>query len=326
MENDYDVETYSLNQVMEMLDIKQKAVYNLADRGHIKALDFFHGKRTVYHYTQESVDRFLREKSRYITIPELAAEFNVSKSAFFNFLQKNDIHYDLDEIHYPRKTAVVTLSEANRIRMLWNELEKRPSTVRKSDFYKNGFGLYQLFSDPSGNLVRLVTDRNSNHWGFFSYNSFTPLYAALEKGYTPKYVIKDIPAKRSPYAIFTAASYDKSIRTLIDLAYQKIGFRNMYITQSNNEIQIHLKEGTIPLTEEEQSSLSEDWIKNANKDGFSAIVEGRLVIESGMKTASYFIKSNVAKWIDEYASEHELQPGEVIELAMGLLREAGNSE
>lgn len=328
IKEDYDVETYTLKQVMELLDIKQKAVYNLASRGHIKALDFPYGKRIVYHYTRESVDQFLRDKQNFITISELADEFNLSKNVVFSCLQKNNISYELNEIHFPRRTAVITVSQVEQIRELLKNLvnDKQPNTARKSDFYRNGYGLYQPFIDPNGSVVRLVMDENTqSDWGFYSNNFFLPLTQALKEGYQPQYEILDFPAIRSPYAVFTAASYDKTNKVLIDLAYQQLGFRNMYIEQADKEIRIHLKEAILELSEYGRASLTEEWIQHASKDGFSVIQNGCLEIKSGIQIASYYLKSHVSNWIDEYAKTYELQPGEVIELAMrGLIQ--GNNQ
>lgn len=319
-----DVETYTIQQVMELLDVSRKTVYNLAEKGHLQIIEYPYHTSFQRRYTKSSVAQYLENREKYVPIIKIANEFGVIKQKVFNLAITNNLPYSIDEIHFKRKTAVVTKEVANQLRTLLENKETTVDTSRKSDFVYNGYALYQPFIATDGAFYRLFVDENDSRkkWGFYVNNTFLPFAAARKSNFEPVYHLSDQPAIKSSYAVFECVSYDNNTRHFLDLLYQQVGIRNLYVHQlPGGKLGIHVKDAVLIIEENTDSKLSSSWIEQSIVSGEAYIEGNELHINGSHKIYSKYMSIKTIRTIEQLAAELDISSAEVIDMAVNLLKQ-----
>lgn len=317
-----DAESYTIQQVMELLDVSRKTVHNLSDKGHIQAIELPYHTRFRKVYTQESVDKFIEVRDSYVPVINIADECGVPKQKIFNLMKVNNLSYEIDKIHYKRNTAIVTPELAKEIKKLISTEEIALNTSRKSDFVYKGYALFQPFTDREGHTYRLslFEESGKKSWGFFVNNAFLPFTEAQKNKFEPVYTLADLPAIKSAYASFECLSFDNNTKHFIDLLYQKVGVRNLYVQlKSNGKLLVYIKEVAIKIKGENNFNVSESWLRNALKEGDVSFHEDVLYIYGSHKINSYYLNINTIKKIESLSAKLKLSSPEIIERGIELL-------
>ncbi|WP_232540792.1 helix-turn-helix domain-containing protein [Lysinibacillus fusiformis] len=317
-----DAPSYTIQQVMDLLDVSRKTVHNLSDKGYIQAIELPYHTRFRKVYTQESVDRFIEIRDSYVPVINIADECGVPKQKIFNLMKVNNIPYEIDKIYYKRNTAIVTPELANEIKKLISTEEAALNTSRKSDFVYKGYALFQPFINQEGHTYRLslFEENGKKSWGFYVNNAFLPFTEALRNKFEPVYTLADLPAIKSAYASFDCLSFDNNTKQFIDLLYQNVGVRNLYVQlKSNGKLEVYIKEVALKIEDEINFNVTETWLREALKEGDVSIQENVLYIYGSHKINSYYMNINTIKKIESLSAKLKLSSPEIIEKGIELL-------
>ncbi|MFJ7890412.1 helix-turn-helix domain-containing protein [Lysinibacillus xylanilyticus] len=324
LEINEDAESYTIQQVMDLLDVSRKTVHNLADRGNIQAIELPYHTRFRKVYTQESVNNFINERDKFVPIISIADECGVPKQKVFNLLKVHNIPYTIDKIHYKRNTGVVTSEMAAKLKEMITTEETNLNTSRKSDFVYNGFALFQPFIDSEGHTYRLSTlvEDGKRSWGFYVKNTFLPFAAAKKNNFVPVYNLNDLPVIKSSYATFECHSYDNNTKQFIDLLYQKVGYRNLYVQQCpNGVLKIFIKESIVKIEQGDNFNVTQTWLDTALKEGEASLNDNILSIFGSHKTSSYYMRIDTVKKIESLSTDLNISIAEVIEKGIDILEQ-----
>lgn len=319
-----DAPSYTIQQVMDLLDVSRKTVHNLSDKGYIQAIELPYHTRFRKVYTQESVDKFIDERDKFVPIVNIADECGVPKQKIFNLMKANNLPYEIDKIHYKRSTAIVTPKLAKEIKKLLTTEDLALNTSRKSDFVYKGYALFQPFIDQEGHTYRLslIEENGKRSWGFYVQNAFLPFIVAQDYKFEPVYKLADLPAIKSSYAAFECLSFDNNTKQFIDLLYKKVGVRNLYVQlKSNGKLEIYIKEVAIKIDNADDFNASELWLRDALKEGDVSLKEDVLCIFGSHKTNSYYLNINTIKKIESLSARLKLSSPEIIEKGIELLEQ-----
>ncbi|MEV6689722.1 MULTISPECIES: helix-turn-helix domain-containing protein [Bacillati] len=318
-----DAESYTIQQVMKLLDVSRKTVHNLSDKGYIQAIELPYHTRFRKVYTKKSVDKFIEVRDSYVPVINIADECGVPKQKIFNLMKVNNLSYEIDKIHYKRNTAIVTPELAKEIKKLISTEEIALNTSRKSDFVYKGYALFQPFTDREGHTYRLslFEENRKKSWGFYVNNAFLPFTEAQKNKFEPVYTLVDLPAIKSAYASFECLSFDNNTKHFIDLLYQKVGVRNLYVQlKSNGKLKVYIKEVALKIDVENFNAL-EPWLKDSLNEGDVSLVENVLYIYGSHKINSYYLNINTIKKIESLSAKLKLSSPEIIEKGIKLLEQ-----
>lgn len=324
-----DEETYTVQQVMALLNVGRTTVYNLAKRGLIKTREYLRNERTIQYFTQSSVHAFKENVDSFITVKGVAAEFNFTVPHTFQLLKKHNIPYELNEQNFTRPTSVLSQDSYEKICAVCKELQSKVNHNRLSSFIYKGYGLHQAFQDGEGRIVRLTISQKAQpkKWGFFVNNAFLELETALKQGFTPLYSLKNQKkaTKQKSYAVFQCQSYLVDVYEWIDYLYKNVGIRDLSIMPlDNGQIQISLKAGEYLFNEEELNYLSVQWLKERIVEGDVLTNEAQpnvLIIYGSHRSQTYHLKTSTYQLVEDLTVKFDCSQSEVIEMALALLKE-----
>lgn len=319
----YDVETYTVSQVMKLLNVSRKTVYNMhKDKrivGHTYKVD---GKpRTLF--TQESIKAELdkRKAMNVVTVPELAKKYNTSSASILNILRKHNIPYELNETDFARKTSTLT-QENCRLFEAISAGEFNDDSKRRSSFVYKGYALYQLFKDTKGTLYRLR--KQEDVWGFVEGDTFLKLEKALRMGFSPIYTIhtKKLASRGKYYATFDCSLLDNQTFEWIDFLYTTIAIRDLHFEQVDSlHVRIRVKASFIELN---QDKVSFEWLEKHLTIGDLILDDDSLTLEivGSHKTTSFAVPIDLSKSLHEMSLEQDVPQSVIIEEALRIYLES----
>lgn len=323
-----DVETYTVQQVMHILNISRTTVYSLVNRGYIEAKEYLVNSRTRKLFTQASVDAYKQKLESLITVKKVAEQHGLTVGHIFQLLNKHDIPYEVNEQEFTRPTAVLSPEAYQAILKVVKEVQESQNLNRRSTFIYKGYGLHQPFKDSDGNIVRLVA-HNSEHrkmWGFFFQGDFIPLETALKEGFNPVYQLKtqQKATKQQYYATFECKTFMPEAMEWIDYVYTHVGVKDLYIRQlDNNTLQIKVKAGEYSFDENQFDYLNLQWLINSVIEG--NVEEGEseqsITIHGKYRAQTYHLLLPTYYKIEELAATAGCTQSEIIERAFALYAE-----
>lgn len=328
-----DQPTYTLKQAREILNVSNTTIFRLAANNDITAVEYvsaFNPNRSVTHYTQESVHAYRDRSKGIITVKDIVKEYGLNRSLVFKILKNYDLPYTINDTAFSKPTAVISEQVAIRLReILAKEVEESENPLRKTDFYRNGYGYLQKMVSPDGVVRRLMfgEDENKNILGVFEgISDFKPLKEAIKEGYQPVYEIAKNTSIRKPYIIIEAPLHGP-ITQIIDAAYVQIGYKNMYIKPlKDNEVLLYIKESILKF--DDTSSFTDEWIKNLNiqQNGIIQKAETALTFLC-TKKVTVKLDDNVHTIVSTLAKQMNKNHSEVLEeLAANFINNMQNDD
>lgn len=300
----YDVETYTIEQTMDILKISRPTVDRLLANELIEQKDYLIGGKSRKMLTQDSVNAYkqLYDELEGRSIKQLAKQYNTSSSRIMYLLKLHNIPYYIEETLLLRKTAVLAAEDVERFQLNVSPLLHQ-SKKNVNSFLHKDFALYQLFHLPDGSSTRL--SKLNNQWGFSSIVSFIPLSDALAEGYVPAYEIdrKSKVAKSRFSAAFHFSSLDQRTFQFIDFLYQHVSVKNLQIKHTNSSI-IEVSIKSMQLQADIFSPEFVAWLQDCCISGECQLPEDYVVfIEGNHKNVSFAMPSPLHTAAAEYCAE-----------------------
>lgn len=324
-----DVPTYSLNETMQLLNLGKTALYNLAKKGIITEIEnptAPNSNRMKRSYMIESVDRYKAFLDSHVTVATISNEFSVPRTSVFSLLRLHELPYNVDADNFVKRTAYVTKDIYLKVVEILNDRKNATfETRRKADFYTKGYGLFQPFNFPNGQQKRLQLNEQLE-LGFFGPEGFERVESAVKNGATPHYQIsKSDTYPNNHYMQLQVSAYNRAIYSIIDQAYQQIGYKNMYLKVVKNKIYLFLKQTALAGMRDPIDKAG-DFNDIAWETGSFEWNGIDLVLKSDLQVHSIFMEDELAAALSTYAKDRNMRVNDVIKQGFEMLQKGSNSE
>ena len=280
-------------------------------------------------YTIESVDHYKAFLECHVTVATISNEFSVPRTSVFNLLRQHDLPYNVDAENFVKRTAYVTKDTYSKVMEILNARKNATfETRRKTDFYSKGYGIFQPFNFPNGQQKRLQLN-DDLELGFLGPEGFEHVEIAVRNGAIPHYqIIKSNTLPKNHYMQLKVSIYNRAIYSIIDQAYQQIGYKNMYIKVINNKIHLFLKQMDLKNTKDPIDKAG-DFDEIQWDTGTFEWNGNDLVLKSGLQVHSIFMEDELAEALSAYAKARNMRVNDVIKQGFKMLQKGskfGDSE
>lgn len=318
--------TYSRQEVADLLGISKVTVYHYAKQKKIIKVPDPHKVMREAHYFKEEVDKLAEEKNKNKTVgystSQLSRKLGVSDQKIYALINENNLH--VNKIPYGDERFIYDIPEETANWIEKELVRTAPTRGNRSEFYDSNLdvALFQRFSSKDQQSIRLKRN-HLGEWGFYSASlSWIPFEKGInEYGYVADYSIHRplIKVKGKGYTDFILPKNYEYTFFLLDFIYENRGIENIRLREYDNHLALSVKSGLMqilgPLDKRFPIDLLDSFLTNGGA-GEVLFYEDEWHFISGYRKTSIELPIAMLGNLKKVADQEEQNINEIIEKAI----------